>query len=98
MQQREGAKRSATAEWQRLRRRVLDRDGHRCTCCGKTEAQLKVEGNALEVHHRDGDHENNALPNLTALCRTPCHRQIVQPAVRRTRLARAVHPQGDRGA
>ncbi len=85
-QQQQGAKRSASAEWTRLRRLVLHRDGHACQMCGKRERQLRAQGNVLEVHHRDGDHENDDLGNLVALCRTPCHRQIAQPAVRRARL------------
>ena len=37
----------------------------------------------------DGDHDNNALSNLTSLCRTPCHRQVVGPTTRRARLGPA---------
>ncbi|WP_114749618.1 HNH endonuclease [Pleomorphovibrio marinus] len=31
--------------WKQLRKRVLERDGHRCRCCGKSEG-------ILQVHHR----------------------------------------------
>jgi 5-methylcytosine-specific restriction endonuclease McrA len=34
-----------------------------------------AEGVPLEVHHRDHDQTNNAIPNLTVLCRS-CHRQV----------------------
>jgi 5-methylcytosine-specific restriction endonuclease McrA len=85
-QRKRGTKRSAGGEWAALRAAVLERDHHRCQLCAKTEQELRDEGNVLEVHHRDGDHENNDLSNLQALCRTPCHRQIAQPAARRARL------------
>ena len=53
-------------EWERLRHKVLERDGHRCTRCGLA--------GKLEVHHlipveRGGQ---DVMANLTARCRT-CH-------------------------
>jgi 5-methylcytosine-specific restriction endonuclease McrA len=85
----EGSKRTPTGDWGRLRRQVLARDRHTCQMCRTTAAQLEAQGEYLEVHHRDGDSNNNDLSNLQALCRVPCHRQIAQPAVRRERLARS---------
>lgn len=43
---------------------------HKCSCCGWDEDER-----ILEVHHIDGNHENNSLNNLTILCPT-CHRKI----------------------
>jgi len=47
---------------------VLERDGHKCTKCGK------VKG--LIIHHIDGsghdENPNNSMDNLTTLCRS-CH-------------------------
>lgn len=55
------------SRWSVVRRDVLERDGWRCTGCGRA--------GRLEVHHRvrpaDGG-ELYALENLTTLCR-PCH-------------------------
>ncbi|MDE0289434.1 MAG: HNH endonuclease signature motif containing protein [bacterium] len=65
--------------WRTLRRRVLDRDGWRCTRCGRA--------GRLEVDHRvalaDGGHPFR-LDNLAALCRG-CHRgkTIEEKRVRR---------------
>ena len=53
-----------TAEYRALRRRILDAYGWRCDCCGCA--------GRLELHHRDGDRNNNAANNLQPLCR-PCH-------------------------
>ena len=55
--------------WAVVRRAVLDRDGWRCSCCGKA--------GRLEVHHRvplevNPDQDVYALDGLAALCR-PCH-------------------------
>lgn len=50
--------------WERVRRRVLDRDSWRCTRCGRA--------GRLEVHHADGDPSHADLSRLATLCRT-CH-------------------------
>lgn len=42
-----------------------DRDGYQCPSCG--------DGEAIEVHHRDGDPFNNNSDNLLGLCHS-CHR------------------------
>lgn len=42
-----------------------------CEICGK-------EGK-LDMHHKDGDYQNNNIDNLQALCRS-CHNKIHRPA------------------
>lgn len=63
--------------WKIQRAKARNRDGHKCTHCGKTEEEL---GEALSVAHiiafRDFGmsryKEANALSNLKSLCRL-CH-------------------------
>lgn len=53
--------------WRHVRRRVLERDGYRCTCCGKA--------GRLEVDHIVGLERDGAAydpGNLQTLCRG-CH-------------------------
>ena len=57
----------ASSAWAAARRAVLDRDGYRCSACGKA--------GRLEVHHVQPLHKGGApldLGGLTALCRA-CH-------------------------
>jgi len=42
-----------------------------CAKCGKPEDQVK----RIEIHHIDGNHQNNKFSNLQALC-TKCHHHI----------------------
>ena len=51
-----------------VRNRVKDRDGWACVECGCDEVKV------LEVHHIDGDKDNQDLGNLVTLCRG-CHRK-----------------------
>ena len=44
---------------------VLERDAWTCGDCGR-------KGARFEVHHVDGNRENNAIENLITLCRG-CH-------------------------
>ena len=64
--------------WDRSRRQAFDRDGWRCTRCGKS--------GALEVHHVRALHKGGDaydLANLSAVCRS-CHiarhRRALTPA------------------
>jgi 5-methylcytosine-specific restriction endonuclease McrA len=57
---------------QETRARVLAAYGHKCARCG-------VGGVALEVHHVDHNHLNNAPANLVPLCRS-CHGKALPPA------------------
>ena len=43
---------------------------HRCECCGLTE--WLNEPIPLELHHKDGDRNNNTLENFELLCPN-CH-------------------------
>lgn len=51
-----------------LRRKILERDGHKCQNC---------DHNYLDVHYRDGNIENKNLENLMVLCRQ-CHYKLHQ--------------------
>ena len=51
--------------WLRLRRQVLDRDGHACQRCG-------LRYRPMEIHHVDGHRGHNDLDNLVAWCKC-CH-------------------------
>ena len=69
----------ASSTWAAARRAVLDRDGWRCSACGKA--------GRLEVHHVQPLHKGGApldLDGLAVLCRA-CHldhhRRAVGPAV-----------------
>lgn len=48
------------AEFQRIRKTILERDNHLCQFCG---------AEAKEVHHLDGNRANNDPANLVASCR-----------------------------
>lgn len=53
--------------WQKLRHKVLERDGFKCTCCGSTEN--------LSVHHveyEDFIPWNTSMKYLITLC-SSCH-------------------------
>lgn len=59
-----------TKKWRQIRDLVLERDGYRCLCCGRTER--------LTVHHSCYDHlydEQDHLNELITLC-VICHSQI----------------------
>ena len=56
----------------KLRRKLLEEGykEYRCECCGNTEWLSKPI--PLEVHHKDGDRNNNTLENFELLCPN-CH-------------------------
>ena len=58
----------------RLKNRLLQEGikEHRCECCQNTDWFGKLI--PLELHHKDGDRTNNALPNIELLCPN-CHAQ-----------------------
>jgi predicted HNH restriction endonuclease len=59
-------------EWQRIRAKVLALHGKRCAGCGITQATLRAQGRYMDVHHIDGNSENNSLTNLEPRC-PDCH-------------------------
>lgn len=67
--------------WRRTRTRILDRDGHRCTKCGR---------HADEVDHITrgaGDHPDN----LRAMC-AACHKAKTTAETPRRQRATGQHP------
>lgn len=67
-----GTPRTATAQWKRARRQILDRDGGLCQLrllgCTTTATQVDhIQG------HAQGGSDDHA--NLRAVCQT-CHRQV----------------------
>ena len=57
---------SSVGSWHKIREAVLKRDDYTCQECGFTCATHQ------EVHHIDGDHNNNEMSNLETLC-PYCH-------------------------
>lgn len=60
--------RGTSGEWRRVRARALIRDAFTCQECGRHEQDVKLAGGHLEVHHVNGDANDNRLDNLTTLC------------------------------
>ena len=65
-----------TPEWRRARKLALERAGHRCSKCGRTEAEARAAGSWLEVTTCSGAGVRSAthdLADLVVMCRRPCH-------------------------
>lgn len=68
-------------EWQKLRKRVLERDSKTCVRCGETNADYKNYPITLEVHHMraekmyDDGAEAHFERNLVTVC-TKCHETV----------------------
>lgn len=62
-------------EWRKNKKLALERDGDKCTRCGKTSVELSKHP---DVHHKEkrntfaSDSEYHALSNLLSLCHD-CH-------------------------
>ena len=69
------------ARWEATRRRVFDRDGWRCTRCGKAS---RLECHHVRARHLGGDAFN--LANLATYCRD-CHIDTHRPPVDPERAA-----------
>lgn len=57
---------STQDNWSKIRASILERDGHTCVYCGFYCQRFQ------EVHHLDGDHDNNLPENLITAC-SFCH-------------------------
>jgi len=60
-----------------LRKRVMRGAGWKCYRCGKGINSLTGE-----IHHRDGDNQNNHISNLRAVCKS-CHKELSEGQRRR---------------
>lgn len=56
------------AGWRAVRKEAKERTGYTCERCGKRPEKAR----ALDVHHKDGNRQNNTPDNLIVLCRS-CH-------------------------
>lgn len=57
---------STHGDWSRVREQILSRDRHTCVYCGFASEKYQ------DVHHLDGDHDNNIPENLVTACMF-CH-------------------------
>lgn len=55
-----------------IRRYLIDKAGNQCTICGWDKKNPSTGRVPLEVHHTDGNHNNNVESNLQVLCPN-CH-------------------------
>jgi 5-methylcytosine-specific restriction endonuclease McrA len=72
----------SSKEWKEIRKKVLDRDEHRCKCCGRVSGEdnctltvhhsryVKENGDPILYHEDEGDN----LKYLITLC-SYCHTQ-----------------------
>ena len=63
-----------------MRQKVMRGAGWKCYSCG-----TGINSLTGEIHHRDGDHQNNTLSNLRPVCKK-CHKRLSE--AQRKRRAR----------
>lgn len=56
----------------RLKKYFLEKYNNKCQCCGWSETNKYTNSIPLEIHHIDGDYNNNREENLQLLCPN-CH-------------------------
>ena len=56
--------------WVKIRKPILERDGHQCRVCKKDGVEAK-----LNIHHIDFIRAHNEADNLVTLC-SVCHRAV----------------------
>lgn len=61
-----------THDWSKIKELLFQEREYRCECCGITKWNNKYI--KLQVHHIDGNHNNNTRNNLQILCPN-CHSQ-----------------------
>lgn len=61
-----------THDWSTIKERIFQEREYRCECCGISDWNGKEI--KLQVHHIDGNHNNNVRSNLMILCPN-CHSQ-----------------------
>lgn len=67
------AKDTYTKEFYDIREFIVSRDYETCQICGK-----KPKGKSANVHHRNGNKQDNDQNNLVLLCRS-CHSKVHSP-------------------
>lgn len=60
-----------------LRQRVMRGSGWKCYRCG-----IGINSLTGEIHHRDGNHQNNTFSNLRPVCKK-CHRELTKAQAKR---------------
>lgn len=55
-----------------IRNYLLKKNNYKCECCGWGEKNVFTNTIPLEIHHKDGNYENNSEDNLQVLCPN-CH-------------------------
>ncbi len=58
-------KRKYSNEFKKIRKDVIERDGHQCRICKVPDKEMS---RSLSVHHIDYDKDNNNINNLVSLC------------------------------
>lgn len=55
-----------------VRRYLFEKNNNSCEICGWNKINETTNKTPLEIHHIDGNHENNSVDNLQLLCPN-CH-------------------------